>query len=1012
MKKMVETSRRDVSTFIFTLLILTFAFFPLPSFSADWTIPLGSDSSLASGSYVFDTLTVNGTLLCKSNTVTNTGVIITCHNLSVGTYGRLMADSQGYPIGQGPGKPTAETFNYAGGGYGGYGEDGGGVGGGKAGRPYGSIKTPVDLGSGGGNGSYPAGGALAIYVSNELAVNGIISADGWPGNSGSSGGSIYIRTKILSGNGQINANGGTQLAGSYGNGGGGRIAVYYDDKSNFTGAIIARKGLGGNGGIIEASSGTVFLKSSSQTNGDLILDGGSYADGYHTLITGAYDSIQMKNYARCESDSRSLPVTASFVSDNVNNIILYSGGTIGASTLPSNDFSLISATLEVMSDSIIFNNLTIKQNGKLTHTANYDSQPRYKLNLTVNNNLTIEQGGYIDVSGRGYPAGIGPGIGSSTYYGGSYADRGGTSVSGTPGTPYGSETEPIDLGSGGNAGAGGGATLITVWGTMDVDGFILAEGGTTGHGNGSGGSILIRTPNFTGGPGGKLSVKGGGANSYYGSGSGGRIAVYYDIYDYLGYFDTTCGVSGYDQGGKGTKYLQQMTFYLVPRVASIDNPAYPEPITGTRPSFKWTAPTDQENDVLHFNIEVSQDSTFVSASAVLASSDISQTGFQYSADNGISWQGFSSAGISSNASPAIRVSYTVQTDLAIGSWYWRVRAKDRDGNGSWSATGSLPSIIKDVIARISSPEDSGTTYAESVTVKGIVKQAVSAFINVNGSTQTISVIETAFSVEAVLSLGRNTISVYAIGTLGNVVYDTVTVWRLKIPLSSADAVIGREGGTVRLDDWDGNPLNDARIEIEPDVLNNNTTVKIMKTETKSFPEYEITINNKPSYQFRKKVKLTLTYAGTTVTPENEEQLKIFYWDGLVWRVVGGNVDKTNRTVSCFTNHASRFAVMVIQETKDIAITVAPTVFTPNHDGINDVVTFNIVPKTSEGKAEIKIYETTGKTIRIITENDVGSGISISWDGFDENGKSVESGAYIYTVTVSGIMTTGTLVVAR
>lgn len=55
---------------------------------------------------------------------------------------------------------------------------------------------------------------------------------GEDGNTGGSGGSIYIDTPYLSGSGQVKANGGS------GNGGGGRIAVVQTNAFDFSGDLL------------------------------------------------------------------------------------------------------------------------------------------------------------------------------------------------------------------------------------------------------------------------------------------------------------------------------------------------------------------------------------------------------------------------------------------------------------------------------------------------------------------------------------------------------------------------------------------------------------------------------------------------------------------------------------------------------------------------------------------------------------------------------------------------------
>ena len=156
---------------------------------------------------------------------------------------------------------------------------------------YGSSLAPVDLGSGG-SASYNAswqgaasggngGGAIRLIVSGTLTNNGVISANGSPsgGSNGSgggagSGGSVYVTTSTLAGSGVFQANGGqTWVLESSSvpvlGGGGGRVAVYYSDGSNYTGFTTSTATGGVNTGGASAGDGTVGFFDTSQASNRL-----------------------------------------------------------------------------------------------------------------------------------------------------------------------------------------------------------------------------------------------------------------------------------------------------------------------------------------------------------------------------------------------------------------------------------------------------------------------------------------------------------------------------------------------------------------------------------------------------------------------------------------------------------------------------------------------------------------------------------------------------------------------
>jgi gliding motility-associated-like protein len=92
-----------------------------------------------------------------------------------------------------------------------------------------------------------------------------------------------------------------------------------------------------------------------------------------------------------------------------------------------------------------------------------------------------------------------------------------------------------------------------------------------------------------------------------------------------------------------------------------------------------------------------------------------------------------------------------------------------------------------------------------------------------------------------------------------------------------------------------------------------------------------------------------------------------------------------------------------------SVTLHPRVFTPNGDGINDIVTF--VFENSENKlVSGKIFEISGCLIKdSLYQN---STSSLIWDGKDSNGSTVKGGVYIYQLKVGNKVSNGTIVLAK
>ncbi len=167
--------------------------------------------------------------------------------------------------------------------------------------------------------------------------------------------------------------------------------------------------------------------------------------------------------------------------------------------------------------------------GCWTHQAQpANNTAQYRLRADVGGNLTLGAAARIDVTGRGFPQGYGPGTPGTTGWGASYGGRGSSTTPATPRSApcYGSVTAPADPGSGGNNSygkAGGGAVWLTVGGALQLDGEIVANAAPgSSYYSGTGGSVYCRAGAIRGG-GAVRANAGAVANTT--PGGGGRIAL-------------------------------------------------------------------------------------------------------------------------------------------------------------------------------------------------------------------------------------------------------------------------------------------------------------------------------------------------------------------------------------------------------------------------------------------------------------------------------------------------------
>ena len=84
------------------------------------------------------------------------------------------------------------------------------------------------------------------------------------------------------------------------------------------------------------------------------------------------------------------------------------------------------------------------------------------------------------------------------------------------------------------------------------------------------------------------------------------------------------------------------------------------------------------------------------------------------------------------------------------------------------------------------------------------------------------------------------------------------------------------------------------------------------------------------------------------------------------------------------------------------------IFTPNGDGINDVIRFRIQGPDSSTLSG-RIFNLQGASV---AEMKVFSSDTLFWDGKDSDGRLVAKGIYLYKIEALGNVLTGAVVVAR
>lgn len=166
---------------------------------------------------------------------------------------------------------------------------------------------------------------------------------------------------------------------------------------------------------------------------------------------------------------------------------------------------------------------------------------------------------------------------------------------------------------------------------------------------------------------------------------------------------------------------------------------------------------------------------------------------------------------------------------------------------------------------------------------------------------------------------------------------------------------------------------------------------------------------------RKGVKLSLYYPQPegAVTSAASGQMALYWYNGVEWIKLGGELDVLTGEVYTYSRTFGRFAVKAAPLSSSFSLTkVVPRIFSPDAaDPLNTInrATF-FYENPGGGEVTIRIFDITGALVRRNLEYG-GDGIMF-WNGRDQGGAAVKGGVYIYQIEAGDKVATGTVVVAK
>ena len=465
-----------------------------------------------------------------------------------------------------------------------------------AGSVYGSVYFPQEPGAGAGYCAW--GGGVVRLSTTALTVDGAIRANGagYCDRDGA-GGSVWITTSTIGGNGSIEARAvDTNDPWNWGGAGGGAIAIEYSGSASGTLLNNLNARAGAKNSNRSGGPGTVYVKGPSSTYGDLTIDSKNINNtstelpslgkgiaqtgtGGTTLVTDRSANIPnyfVGHWIEITAPDGTLRGTWRVTAVNNKTVTLAPNGAGDTVTVQAGDgwqgvyrfdnLSVPWANYVGSGDPIRLGGaagvtVTGPANGNwldMSNTPFTSTQPvtiaggvlmaslsapslhvvsggtlngglRNAPMVITSPTVTIDAGGAIDVTGRGYDPNVTyPGAAIATgSAGGSHLGYGHTYSGDTAGSVYGSLYFPQEAGAGAGYCAWGGGILRLVTTNLTVNGAIRANGASYCDRSGAGGSVWVTTSNIGGS--GTIEARGADTNDpwNWGGGGGGAIAIEY-----------------------------------------------------------------------------------------------------------------------------------------------------------------------------------------------------------------------------------------------------------------------------------------------------------------------------------------------------------------------------------------------------------------------------------------------------------------------------------------------------
>lgn len=168
---------------------------------------------------------------------------------------------------------------------------------------------------------------------------------------------------------------------------------------------------------------------------------------------------------------------------------------------------------------------------------------------------------------------------------------------------------------------------------------------------------------------------------------------------------------------------------------------------------------------------------------------------------------------------------------------------------------------------------------------------------------------------------------------------------------------------------------------------------------------------------RAAMRVVLAYEPPGPAVVNPDGVGVLWWNGSAWIKLGrSEVDPILKTVSFETALPGIYQIRNFQVATNLSLdkaSVFPRVFSPNGDGVNDVVYF-VLDNPRMSAVDGVVLDMSGADIGTLRKAGAGapSGDTYMWDGRDNAGNIAPAGVYIYQIRGEGQTFSGTVVLAQ